>query len=305
MKYPKPILIIALVFVAVQLISLLFISVALTPADQAFPNPDDPMIAIYYLLLLLGFTLLFLMLIRFDLERLLKAIFYFSIGFVIFFMTTVVARMIMDSPEAWLVLGLAFGIASVAALYKRPEWYLIDAIGIAMAVGIVSLLGISLGLLPVLILLIALAIYDALSVYKTKHMLKLADGVVDMGLPLLLIIPKKLPYSFIENRPKIQDGEKKEREAFLIGLGDIIIPGLLPASAFWFLRDDIIMLGLPANLLVALMAIIGGVVGLLVLMVIVMKGRPQAGLPLLNAGTIIGFFVGYVLVFGLDLSGMI
>jgi len=305
MKYPKPILIIALVFVAVQLISLLFISVALTPADQAFPNPDDPMIAIYYLLLLLGFTLLFLMLIRFDLERLLKAIFYFSIGFVIFFVTTVVARMIMDSPEAWLVLGLAFGIASVAALYKRPEWYLIDAIGIAMAVGIVSLLGISLGLLPVLILLIALAIYDALSVYKTKHMLKLADGVVDMGLPLLLIIPKKLPYSFIENRPKIQDGEKKEREAFLIGLGDIIIPGLLPASAFWFLRDDIIMLGLPANLLVALMAIIGGVVGLLVLMVIVMKGRPQAGLPLLNAGTIIGFFVGYVLVFGLDLSGMI
>jgi len=305
MKYPKPILIIALVFVAVQLISLLFISVALTPADQAFPNPDDPMIAIYYLLLLLGFTLLFLMLIRFDLERLLKAIFYFSIGFVIFFVTTVVARMIMDSPEAWLVLGLAFGIASVAALYKRPEWYLIDAIGIAMAVGIVSLLGISLGLLPVLILLIALAIYDALSVYKTKHMLKLADGVVDMGLPLLLIIPKKLPYSFIENRPKIRDGEKKEREAFLIGLGDIIIPGLLPASAFWFLRDDIIMLGLPANLLVALMAIIGGVVGLLVLMVIVMKGRPQAGLPLLNAGTIIGFFVGYVLVFGLDLSGMI
>jgi presenilin-like A22 family membrane protease len=136
-------------------------------------------------------------------------------------------------------------------------------------------------------------------------MLKLADGVVDMGLPLLLIIPKKLPYSFIENRPKIRDGEKKEREAFLIGLGDIIIPGLLPASAFWFLRDDIIMLGLPANLLVALMAIIGGVVGLLVLMVIVMKGRPQAGLPLLNAGTIIGFFVGYVLVFGLDLSGMI
>jgi len=305
MKYPKPILIIALVFVAVQLISLLFISVALTPADQAFPNPDDPMIAIYYLLLLLGFTLLFLMLIRFDLERLLKAIFYFSIGFVIFFVTTVVARMIMDSPEAWLVLGLAFGIASVAALYKRPEWYLIDAIGIVMAVGIVSLLGISLGLLPVLILLIALAIYDALSVYKTKHMLKLADGVVDMGLPLLLIIPKKLPYSFIENRPKIRDGEKKEREAFLIGLGDIIIPGLLPASAFWFLRGDIIMLGLPANLLVALMAIIGGVVGLLVLMVIVMKGRPQAGLPLLNAGTIIGFFVGYVLVFGLDLSGMI
>ncbi|MEM2838927.1 MAG: presenilin family intramembrane aspartyl protease PSH [Thermoplasmata archaeon] len=305
MKYPKSILVIAAAFVAVQLLSLLFMSIALTTADQAFPNPDDPWIAVYYLLLLLGFTLLFLILIKFDLEKLLKAIFFVSIGFVIFFVTTVLARLVIDNPDMWMILGLVFGIASVAALYKKPEWYLIDTIGLVMAVGIVALLGISLGILPVLILLIALAIYDALSVYKTKHMLKLADGVVDMGLPLLLIIPKKLPYSFIDNKPKIQEGGKKEREAFLVGLGDIIIPGLLPASAFWFLGDNMTAIGLPANLVVAMMAIIGGVIGLLVLMGIVMRGKPQAGLPLLNAGTIIGFLIGYLLIFGLDASWII
>lgn len=305
MKYPRTILIIAVAFVAVQLLSLLFITVALTPSDQAFPNPDDPMIAAYYLLLMLGFTLLFLALIKFDLEKVLRIIFYVSIGIVIFFMVIILARLVVDNPDVLLILGLVFGGASILALSVKPEWYLIDAIGLAMAVGIVSLLGISLGILPVLILLVALAIYDALSVYKTKHMLKLADGVVDMGLPLLLIIPKKLPYSYIDNKPKIEGEQPKERDAFLIGLGDIIIPGLLPASAYWFLNDEVAMMGLSGNLLVALAAIIGGVIGLLILMGIVMRGKPQAGLPLLNAGTIIGFFIGYLLVFGLDMSGII
>ena len=305
MKFPKAILVIAVAFVAVQLLSLLYISVALTSSDQAFPNPEDPMIAVYYLLLLLGFTLLFLALIRFGLEKVLRIIFYVSLGLLIFLMNIILARLVVDNPDVLLILGLIFGGASIVALSIKPEWYLIDAIGLAMAIGIVSLLGISLGILPVLILLIALAIYDALSVYKTKHMLKLAVGVVDMNLPLLLIIPKKLPYSYIEKKPKIQEEQPKERDAFLVGLGDIIIPGLLPASAFWFLNDEIMILGLSGNFLVALTAIIGGVIGLLFLMGIVMKGRPQAGLPLLNAGTIIGFFVGYLLVFGLDMSGII
>lgn len=302
MKFPKAIPILAVAFVVVQLLSLLFITIALTPTDQAFQNPDDPMIAIYYLLLMLGFTMLFLALIRFDLEKVLMIIFYISIGLVIFFMTIILARLFVDNTDILFILGLVFGGASIFALSVKPEWYLIDAIGLAMAIGIISLLGISLGILPVLILLVALAIYDALSVYKTKHMLKLADGVIDMGLPLLLIIPKKLPYSFIKKKLKVQGEQVGERDAFLVGLGDIIIPGLLPASAYWFLSDEMIVLGLPANLMIAALAIIGGVIGLLVLMGIVMKGKPQAGLPLLNAGTIIGFLIGYFLVFGLDMS---
>ncbi|MDH4123657.1 MAG: hypothetical protein OEV21_06210, partial [Thermoplasmata archaeon] len=62
MKTPKPIIIIAIAFVCVQLLAIAFMSLALTEEDQAFPNPEDPLIAIYYLLLLLGFTLLFLFL---------------------------------------------------------------------------------------------------------------------------------------------------------------------------------------------------------------------------------------------------
>ncbi|MDH4123492.1 MAG: presenilin family intramembrane aspartyl protease, partial [Thermoplasmata archaeon] len=263
------------------------------------------LIAIYYLLLLLGFTLLFLFLIKFDLDKFLKAIFFVSIGFVIFFVATVIGRLFIFNAEILLIIGAIFGGLSVLALWKKPEWYVIDSIGLVMAVGIVALLGISLGILPVLILLIALAAYDAISVYKTKHMIKLADGVMDMGLPLLLIVPKKLPYSFMKNKPRIQSAEKKEREAFFIGLGDIIIPGILPASAFWFTGDELMVFGLPANLVIAMCTIAGGVIGLLLLMRIVLKGNPQAGLPLLNAGTIAGFFISYLMIFGLDFSWII
>jgi len=37
---------------------------------------------------------------------------------------------------------------------------------------------------------------------------------------------------------------------------------------------------------------VGTIAGLLVLMYMVLKGRPHAGLPLLNGGTIAGYLVG-------------
>jgi len=60
------------------------------------------------------------------------------------------------------------------------------------------LFGISFGLLPALLLLSVLAIYDAISVYGTEHMLDLADGVMDLKIPVVLVIPMTLSYSYLE-----------------------------------------------------------------------------------------------------------
>lgn len=54
--------------------------------------------------------------------------------------------------------------------------------------------------------------------------------------------------------------------------------------------------------MVALGTIAGSLIGLILLMKIVMKGNPQAGLPLLNTGALLGFFITYVLVFGFNFS---
>ncbi len=65
-----------------------------------------------------------------------------------------------------------------------------------MGAGAAALFGISFGLLPALLLLSALAIYDAISVYGTEHMLDLAEGVMDLKIPVVLVVPLTLSYSY-------------------------------------------------------------------------------------------------------------
>src|SRR5439155_1343020 len=83
----------------------------------------------------------------------------------------------------------------VFLLLKFPEWYVVDTIGFVTAAGVTAILGISFGILPAVLLLIALAFYDAWAVYRTKHMITLADELTSQRLPILLVIPNRAGYS--------------------------------------------------------------------------------------------------------------
>jgi len=114
-----------------------------------------------------------------------------------------------------LPLPLVAALAVGAALLRYPEWYVIDTAGVIMGAGAAGIFGISLGLLPVLILLVVLAVYDAISVYRTKHMLDLASGVMDLRIPVVFVIPTTLSYSFLasENQPDtLEDREESAQE---------------------------------------------------------------------------------------------
>jgi len=310
MKNLKQVAAIAAIFVVVQILGIAFMYYVLGAPYQS-SDAGDWTNAVLYLLALLGFTLLFLVLVKFDLNKLMKGIFFFSIGFVIWFVMGALLDLIIDDINVIFALAAVIAALSVLAIWRYPEWYVIDIVGLPMAVGIIALLGLTFSVIPVLILLTSLAVYDFISVYKTKHMLTLAEGVSEMGLPLLIVVPKKLPYSYINQKMNLRDKSegKKEREAFLVGLGDVIIPGLLASSAFWFIsvsdaftHDPVSLFGLPGYLVVAIGTIAGAMIGLVALMRIVVKGNPQAGLPLLNGGAIAGFFISYLLVFGVNFS---
>jgi presenilin-like A22 family membrane protease len=91
---------------------------------------------------------------------------------------------------------LAAGVA--VALLAYPEWYVIDTAGVLMGAGAAALFGISFGVLPAVVLLLALAVYDAISVYGTRHMLELAEGVMDLRIPVVLVVPTSLSYSLLD-----------------------------------------------------------------------------------------------------------
>ncbi len=310
------------VAMAVLLVASQAVAIALSPlfqssGFQAFPNPSDVTNTAIYIILILVFTAVILGLVRYRRQNLAKYVIMASIFVTLAFVLLLPLYYGLyygtgqnQDPNFQNVLAdvatlLSFAVAAVLVylLLKFPEWYVVDTIGFVTAAGVTAILGISFGLLPAILLLIALAVYDAWAVYRTKHMITLADELTSQRLPILLVIPKKAGYSFREQKSlKAQVASGEEREAMFIGLGDLIIPGILSVSAFTFLNDPALLgrsLGPVAPFMtVAVGTIIGSLVGFFVLMRYVLKGNPQAGLPLLNGGALLGFLATSLLVYG-------
>ncbi len=292
------------------------VAIALSPlfqgsGFQAFPNPSDVTNTVIYVILILVFTAVILGLVRYRRQNLAKYVIMASI-----FVTLAFVLLLPLYYGLYYATGgnadpnllanvatlLSFALAAVLVyvLVKFPEWYVVDTVGFVTAAGVTAILGISFGLLPAILLLIALAVYDAWAVYRTKHMITLADELTSQRLPILLVIPKRAGYSFREQKSlKAQVEAGEEREAMFIGLGDLIIPGIMSVSAFTFLTaPGRFLLGLEPNAFVALGTVIGSLVGFFFLMRFVLRGNPQAGLPLLNGGALLGFLLTNLLAYG-------
>lgn len=258
---------------------------------SAFEDPESVVNPVIFVVILLIFTGLLLILIKFGLKKIIGYVIAGSIFLTFGYIFSAIVFTMLGPTDAATILMLALSLGATALLYLYPEWYVIDVLGVFIAAGVASIFGVSLDILPVVILLIILAVYDAISVYKTKHMITLAEGVIDLKTPILFVIPKRKEYSFIrEGIGKIDGGG--ERAAFIMGMGDLIMPSILVVSANVFLTGNRLFgfVNLPA-----LGAMAGSLAGLTVLLYFVSSGRPQAGLPPLNGGTILGFAAGFIL----------
>ncbi len=336
-----------LLFVGVQLGALALTEPFDTSDRQAVENPDDPTNSIIYFGIILVATAFMLAAFRYDVQWLIRAmIIGVSVMLAWFVLTEFVPPVVTVGGVNVVAVLAAIGVG--AALLFYPEWYVIDSTGVLMGAGAAALFGISFGLLPAILLLSVLAIYDAISVYGTEHMLDLAEGVMDLKIPVVFVVPTTLSYSYLaagstddvledggrgpdetaadlpveptgkETEPAAtteaatptedeptpetaaetetatdeQPAEDLERDALFIGLGDAVIPTVLVVSAAFFIEAGTIDVPIIALNLAALGAMVGTIAGLLVLMYMVLKGRPHAGLPLLNGGAIGGYLLG-------------
>jgi presenilin-like A22 family membrane protease len=206
------------------------------------------------------------------------------------------AELVVDPA---LILAATISAAIYLALSMEPQWYVVDLAGFLAAGALIAILGISFAILPAFILLGALMVYDAIAVYRTKHMVSLADVVTEMKLPILMVMPDSpgFDYTAAPTLSEQRSHPVEERAAMFMGLGDIVIPGTLVVSAFVWLPSSPVVSGLGAGLWVALGTLLGSLVGYGVLMRYVLRGNPQAGLPLLNGGAMVGYAVSYLLLF--------
>lgn len=301
-------------FLAVQLGALALVPEFAESGYQAVENPDDPTNSLVYVLAILVMTGVMLAAFKYNFDGAIRLLIVGTSAWLSWYVFSALV-----SPLAAAVPAAAVGVG----LLVYPEWYVIDTAGVLMGAGAAGLFGISFGLLPALILLSFLAVYDAISVYGTEHMLSLAEGVMDLNIPVVLVIPLSLSYSLLDGDEADASGSDEsdgaavenggesgadddresdvgdptpmeERDAFFIGLGDAVIPTVLIASAATFSPAAGLAVPLVGVNLPALLAMIGSLAGLLVLMSWVIKGRPHAGLPLLNGGAIGGYLIGSV-----------
>ena len=292
------VIIMGLFFIIIHGLALLFTGTFKDAGMEAFENPDNPLNIVYILIIMLVFTLAILLIAKFWKARVIQILIVGAIGYTSFYVIWPLLGLLIPDEVNYLSFILAIILAAILVfvLVKYPEWYVIDICGIIVGAGAIAIFGISLGIWLVLILLIVLAIYDAISVYKTKHMIDLADTVMDLKLPVLLVVPKIRHYSLIKETKRLKEQLKDddERDAFFMGLGDIVMPGILVVAIYSTIDN---------GLSLAVSVVAGTLVGFSILMIFVMKGKPQAGLPCLNGGAILGYLIGSYLIFG-ELVGL-
>ena len=288
---------------------------------------------LFELFMIFLFTIAVIWLARKGKEVVIKVIVFLALGYSLLLAIMPVIAILdyllgLNSGSALfslICLGIAGGM--MYTLHRYPEWYVVNTVGVLVGSGVIVMLGIA--FVPVLIILfmVLAAIYDHWAVNGSKHMLELADTMIDLKLPVLLVAPKDTSYTFLKQDGDVMESAKprleappegaemrmakpKSRDALFMGLGDVIFPGMLVISSITFLPEIGPVVfdfwGDPSKpihlgpMMVGMGTLCGGLLGYAALMTQVARGKPQAGLPLLNGGSILGYLLSGALAIGLE-----
>ena len=210
-------------------------------------------------------------------------------------------------------MGVILALLLMVLLYFHSEWYVVNTVGILVGAGVIVMLGVAFVPGLIMIFMILAAVYDAWAVYRSKHMLELADTMIGLQLPILLVAPQDKGYSFKDEKTKMVEksdispvpqvhktmipAKKKSKEALFMGLGDIIFPGMLVLSAVQWLETD-------NSFAIAMFTLAGSLLGYLALMSYVARGKAQAGLRLLKGGAILGYLIGGMIFIGTEILNL-
>ncbi len=274
---------IIVLFILSSLLSL-YISMNLISSNPSIKGSGDsmaPVYIIYYLIAVVAFTVLILFLIK-RYARAMKYLFVLLVLYMIFFVSAIIAGIVSTSLIEYFIIIVAITGAFAYLLIFHNEWYIMDAAGFLMVSGAAAVFGTFLNPYYAMVLLIAFALYDYISVYKTKHMITLARAALDNSFPLLFVMPSKSGLK-LEN---LTFDNRGENNVLMLGFGDMAIPEILIVSSYIF-EQRLIFLILP----------IAGAIIALVILFFFNNGKPAPGLPYINTGVIAGFLLSLLISF--------
>jgi len=155
--------------------------------------------------------------------------------------------------------------------------FLQDLVMVLTFAGVGAVLGISLAPGTVILILVILSFYDIIAVYKTRHMVELAEAMIQSRAIFGFVVPATFG-GFKERMAQVAPGE----QFMILGSGDVILPLLLSAS--------LVRISLNQSVIVAFFSALG-----LFLMHLIFTNqkirRPMAALPPIALATIIGYLI--------------
>jgi len=195
-------------------------------------DPNDPINAIGLIGFILFYTGVFLVFMKFFKKR------FFRVMESLAVFTT--SWIVIDAliPE----MGLMFAILLIAIrlAFKENIW-LKNLASVFAVAGAGSLIGISMGIMPVLLFIFLLSIYDLIAVFKTKHMVTMAKAIISENLAFTFTIPTK-------------------DHSFQLGTGDLVIPLVFSVAVFAVAMPHGFWVGV-STVLPILIASIAGLIG--------------------------------------------
>lgn len=246
-------------------------------------SPTSEFYAVVLVATLLGGSALLVVLLRFRVK--LRQILNYYIALVLFISVYGLSYSWADwayfelvgqtdfPPYVWIA-ALLLGMAATI-FYLRRRFSVFNLWGVILSVYLASYLALVLQPVILLGLLVALAVYDYVAVYKTKHMVALAELAVsdDDALPLMVITGDPRATD-IGSRP-----EKTGDEVQALGLGDLVVPSAVVTTLF-----------VTSTSLLWAYALLGAVCGTIANNFLLYKfRRPLPALPAISA-----FILGFV-----------
>jgi presenilin-like A22 family membrane protease len=248
-------------------------------ASPALENPESIQTSFYLFGYIIVTTIGILVLIKFkrSVIRILEA-------FVIFTASWLTFDFILPLEAFYFSLGFFLALALTAWKMFRPSILNQNIAAITSGSGVGALLGASLGVLPAVVFMLILSVYDFVSVFITKHMVTMAKALTERPTSFTVAAPpnlKALTYTgFKKSRRKT-----KKIHVFQLGVGDMVIPLMFSVSVLN-----------KFSIINSLAAIIGSTLALLGLIYFMSKKpRPLPALPFITFGAFAGFLLSFML----------
>ncbi|MBU0761417.1 MAG: hypothetical protein KKD39_00180 [Candidatus Altiarchaeota archaeon] len=220
--------------------------------QPAVDDPESVSSAGYFFVSILAITFVMLVFMKYRLGFFIKAAMLVS-----FFTGTLFTSTALFG-DAGVIIPIVFS-ALILLRFKSELFY--DVVLVFTISGVGALLGSSLGLVPALVLVVIMSVYDFVAVFFTKHMVSLAKGAVEGGVPMMFAVPV---------------GDRFMH----LGAGDVALPLTLSVSV---MASQGIIYAIPTAL--------GGVIGIITLFSYIQnkKGATLPALPPIVGGQLIGY----------------